>query len=42
MTIQYSSRDARDGALRTGMTDGMAQSYDRLDELLATQAQGAA
>ena len=42
MTILYSSREARDGALRTGMTDGMAQSYDRLDELLATQIRGAA
>ena len=37
MTIVYASREAREGALRTGMTDGMAQSYDKLDTLLASQ-----
>jgi uncharacterized protein YndB with AHSA1/START domain len=34
MTILYSSREARDGALKTGMTEGMSQSYIRLDEVL--------
>ena len=36
MTVLYSSREARDAALKTGMADGVAASYDRLDELLAT------
>jgi uncharacterized protein YndB with AHSA1/START domain len=33
LTVLYSSSEARDGALGTGMTDGMAAGYDRLDEL---------
>jgi uncharacterized protein YndB with AHSA1/START domain len=33
-TVLYSSRAARDGALKTGMEDGAALSYDRLAELL--------
>jgi uncharacterized protein YndB with AHSA1/START domain len=36
MTILYSSKEARDGALRTGMTEGMTVSYDRLDDLMAS------
>ena len=34
MTVLYSSREARDGALRTGMEHGMAVGYDRLEEIL--------
>jgi uncharacterized protein YndB with AHSA1/START domain len=34
-TVLYSSRAARDGALKTGMEHGAAVSYDRLAELLA-------
>jgi uncharacterized protein YndB with AHSA1/START domain len=34
MTIAYSSREARDGALATGMTGGMEQSYQRLEQVL--------
>jgi uncharacterized protein YndB with AHSA1/START domain len=34
LTISFASRAARDAALATGMTGGMAQSYDRLDALL--------
>lgn len=34
-TILYPSKDARDAALKTGMTNGIAMSYDRLDMLLA-------
>jgi uncharacterized protein YndB with AHSA1/START domain len=34
-TVLYSSCAARDGALKTGMEHGAAQSYDRLAELLA-------
>jgi uncharacterized protein YndB with AHSA1/START domain len=32
--IDYGSREARDAALSTGMTDGMEQSYQRLDRVL--------
>jgi uncharacterized protein YndB with AHSA1/START domain len=35
-TVLYSSRAARDGALKTGMEHGVAQSFDRLAQLLAT------
>jgi len=35
-TIRYESTDVRDAALKTGMTDGMEMSYQKLDELLAT------
>ena len=38
MTIRYASKHVRDAALKTGMTDGMDQSYQKLDELLASQA----
>lgn len=33
--IRYESREARDGVLQTPMKDGIAESYERLDELLA-------
>jgi len=36
MTVRYSSRAARDAVLETPMERGMAQSYDRLAELLAS------
>jgi uncharacterized protein YndB with AHSA1/START domain len=36
MTVRYSSAAAREGAIRTGMVDGMSGTYDRLAELLAT------
>jgi uncharacterized protein YndB with AHSA1/START domain len=36
LTISYPSKEARDAAMQTGMTDGMAASYDRLAELLKT------
>ncbi|MCG8440989.1 MAG: SRPBCC family protein [Caulobacterales bacterium] len=36
--VRYASREARDAALNTGVTDGMAQSYDRLDAALAAQS----
>ncbi len=32
--MQFDSREKRDQALATGMTDGMAFGYDRLDQLL--------
>ena len=36
ITILYVSKEARDGALRSGMTEGMTISYDRLDALMAS------
>ena len=33
--IEYASKEDRDAALATGMTDGMESSYKMLDELLA-------
>lgn len=32
--IDFGSKEARDGAVKTGMTDGMEQSYQLLDRLL--------
>jgi uncharacterized protein YndB with AHSA1/START domain len=37
-TILYPSKEARDAALKTGMKDGVVQSFDRLDECLRTMA----
>jgi uncharacterized protein YndB with AHSA1/START domain len=37
ITIQFESKEYRDGALESGMTDGMSMSYDRLEETVATQ-----
>lgn len=34
ITVRYSSREARDGAIKTGMTKGVEAGYDRLDDLL--------
>jgi uncharacterized protein YndB with AHSA1/START domain len=40
-TVRYESREARDAVLKTGMEQGVAASYDRLAELLASlRAQG--
>jgi uncharacterized protein YndB with AHSA1/START domain len=33
--MEFKTKAARDAALSTGMTDGMEQSYQRLDEVLA-------
>ena len=35
-TVLYQSREARDGVLKSGMEKGVAMSYDRLAELLAS------
>jgi uncharacterized protein YndB with AHSA1/START domain len=40
MTIAFVSREAREGALGTGMTRGMEQSYERLDEQVAEAMTG--
>lgn len=34
LTLQYASKEARDGALASGMEHGMKAGYDRLEELL--------
>jgi uncharacterized protein YndB with AHSA1/START domain len=34
MTMQHESREVRDMVLATGMDEGVARSYDRLDEVL--------
>jgi uncharacterized protein YndB with AHSA1/START domain len=36
--VLYPSKEARDAALKTGMLEGMAQGFDRLDKYLATIA----
>lgn len=36
MTVLYASKEARDGAAQSGMTDGMEMGYARLDEVLAS------
>jgi uncharacterized protein YndB with AHSA1/START domain len=33
LTMQFESQELRDGALESGMTDGMSMSYDRLDDV---------
>ena len=38
MTMRFASRAERDAALETGMADGVAVGYDRLDEILAFTA----
>lgn len=35
LTVLYASKEARDGAAATGMTDGMEMGYSRLDEVLS-------
>ena len=37
VTMSFESQEVRDQVLLTGMTDGMAVSYDRLDEMLAAK-----
>jgi hypothetical protein len=37
-TMKFVSKEARDGAVSTGMTDGMEFSYARLDDMFAKQA----
>lgn len=39
-TMLYPSKAERDRALATGMSDGAAMSYDRMDGLLAAMAEG--
>jgi uncharacterized protein YndB with AHSA1/START domain len=41
-TVRYSSRDARDGVLKSPMESGVSQGYDMLDALLASRRAGGA
>jgi uncharacterized protein YndB with AHSA1/START domain len=36
LTVLYASKEARDGAAKSGMTDGMEAGYARLDQVLAS------
>jgi len=38
ITMLFASKEARDGALQSGMSDGMAMGYDRMDDILAELA----
>jgi uncharacterized protein YndB with AHSA1/START domain len=40
ITIEYPTKEIRDEALATGMTNGMEMGYQRLDEMLALQDAG--
>lgn len=40
LLITYGSKEERDAAISTGMTDGMEVSYARLDTLVAEQQEG--
>jgi uncharacterized protein YndB with AHSA1/START domain len=37
-TMRYESREAREAVIKSGMEKGVAASYDRLDDVLATTA----
>ena len=39
VTVLYASREARDGAVASGMADGMEMGYQRLDEMLAAKTE---
>jgi uncharacterized protein YndB with AHSA1/START domain len=36
LTVRYLDREIRDGWVASGMTEGLGQGYDRLDEVLAS------
>jgi hypothetical protein len=38
--MEFKTKQARDAAMSTGMTDGMEQSYQLLDGLLANPEEG--
>ena len=40
VNMLFPTKEIRDGALQSGMSDGMAMGYDRLDEILAEQKVG--
>ena len=40
INMAFPSKEIRDGALQSGMSDGMAMGYDRLDDILQEQKVG--
>ncbi|MFY9310643.1 MAG: SRPBCC domain-containing protein [Bacteroidia bacterium] len=40
ISMLFPSKEARDGAIQSGMSDGMAMSYDMLDGVLAAERVG--
>jgi uncharacterized protein YndB with AHSA1/START domain len=38
LTVHFPSKQARDGAIASGMEHGVSAGYDRLDDILATMA----
>jgi uncharacterized protein YndB with AHSA1/START domain len=38
LTMEFPSEEIRDMVAKTGMTDGMALSYDRIDDIIAAKA----
>ena len=42
LTVLYPSKEARDGALASGMEHGVKAGYDRLEEMLSAKAAGQA
>jgi uncharacterized protein YndB with AHSA1/START domain len=38
ITMLFANKEARDGALQSGMSDGMAMGFDRMDDILAELA----
>jgi hypothetical protein len=40
MVMKFASKEIRDAAVATGMTDGMEMGYERLDKLFAEQLGG--
>jgi uncharacterized protein YndB with AHSA1/START domain len=40
MVMRFASKDSRDAAVSTGMTDGMEMGYERLDQMFAEQQGG--
>jgi uncharacterized protein YndB with AHSA1/START domain len=38
VTMLFASKEARDGALQSGMSDGMAMGYDRMEDILGELA----
>jgi uncharacterized protein YndB with AHSA1/START domain len=39
-TVRYASREVRDGVLKSPMERGVAESYDKLDQVLASSLAG--
>ena len=42
LTVQYDSKETRDGALKSGMEHGVAHSFDQLEKLLESKSEAKA